>query len=96
MQFHNKTKNMLVGDKIGNAMLGKLLKNAEGNSLDQMNLDRSDQIIMGDAYDPFFKSNVSLTTFFKLIQKMDLELQAQLNVMNKANTHGNKMWTPEY
>jgi hypothetical protein len=34
MQFHNKTKNMLVGDKIGNAMLGKLLKNAEGNSLD--------------------------------------------------------------
>jgi hypothetical protein len=40
---------------------------------------------MGDAYDPFFKSN-----------KMDLELQAQLNVMNKANTHGNKMWTPEY
>jgi len=27
---------------------------------------------------------------------MDLELQAQLNVMNKANTHGNKMWTPEY
>lgn len=27
---------------------------------------------------------------------MDLELQAQMNIMNKANTHGNAMWTPEY
>ena len=57
MQYLNKKKNML-GDKVGNAMLGKLIQNAEGNSLDQMNLDRSDQIIMGDAYDPFFKNNV--------------------------------------
>lgn len=48
----------MLGDKMGNAMLGKLIQNAEGNSLDQMNLDRSDQIIMGDAYDPFFKNNV--------------------------------------
>ncbi len=48
----------MLGDKVGNAMLGKLLQNADGNSLDQMNLDRSDQIIMGDAYDPFFKINV--------------------------------------
>lgn len=84
MQYLNKKKTML-GDKVGNAMMGKLIQNAEGNSLDQMNLDRSDQIIMGDAYDPFFKNN-----------KMDLELQAQMNIMNKANTHGNKMWTPEY
>lgn len=58
MQYLNKKKTML-GDKVGNAMMGKLLQNAEGNTLDQMNLDRSDQIIMGDAYDPFFKSNVS-------------------------------------
>ena len=57
MQYLNKKKTML-GDKVGNAMIGKLLQNVEGNSLDQMNLDRSDQIIMGDAYDPFFKSNV--------------------------------------
>ena len=48
----------MLGEKVGIAMLGKLAQNAEGNSLDQMNLDRSDQIVMGDAYDPFFKSNV--------------------------------------
>ena len=30
------------------------------------------------------------------IQKLDLELQAQMNIMNKANTLGNAMWTPEY
>ncbi len=57
MQFLNKKKNML-GDKLGNAMVGKLIQNAQGNTLDQMDLDRSDQIIMGDAYDPFFKNNV--------------------------------------
>jgi len=27
---------------------------------------------------------------------VDIELQAQMNIMNKANTHGGKMWTPEY
>lgn len=73
MQYLNKKKNML-GDKVGNAMMGKLIQNAEGNSLDQMNLDRSDQIIMGDAYDPFFKSNVSAIQINFWFQKMDLEL----------------------
>ncbi len=48
----------MLGEKVGVAMLGKLAKNAEGHTLDEMNLDRSDQIMMGDAYDPFFKSNV--------------------------------------
>ena len=57
MHYLNKKKNML-GEKVGVAMLGKLAKNAEGHTLDEMNLDRSDQIMMGDAYDPFFKSNV--------------------------------------
>ncbi len=41
MQFLNKKKNML-GDKLGNAMVGKLIQNAQGNTLDQMDLDRSD------------------------------------------------------
>ena len=40
MQFLNQKKNML-GEKVGVAILGKLAKN-EGNTLDEMNLDRRD------------------------------------------------------
>lgn len=48
-----------------------------------MDLDRRDN--QNDAYDPFYKVN-----------KLDMELSAQMNIMNKQNTLGNKMWTPEY
>jgi hypothetical protein len=43
MQFLNKKKNQL-GDKIGGAMMGKLLLNSgqDPNSLDNMQLDRGD------------------------------------------------------
>jgi len=48
-----------------------------------MELDRRED---GDNYDPFYKIN----------KLADIELQAQMNIMNKQNTLGNKMWTPEY
>ena len=56
MQFLNKKKNQL-GDKLGGAMMGKLLANSgkDPNSLDNMQLDRGDH--GGDAYDPFFQKN---------------------------------------
>jgi hypothetical protein len=49
-----------------------------------MDLDRRDGAV-GDHYDPFYK-----------VSKLDIELQAQMNIMNKHNTLANKMWTPEY
>jgi hypothetical protein len=43
MQFLNKKKNQL-GEKIGGAMMGRLLANSghDPNSLDNMQLDRKD------------------------------------------------------
>jgi len=48
-----------------------------------MKLDRNDN----DAgnFDPFFSSR----------GKLDLELKSQIHLMNKHNTMGNAMWTPE-
>lgn len=74
---------MMYGEKVG-----PLNGGADPNrySLDNMDLDGRDNNNGGslDAYDPFYKVN-----------KLDLELQAQMNIMNKQNTLGNKMWTPE-
>jgi hypothetical protein len=57
MQFLNKKKNQL-GDKVGGAMMGKLLANSghDPNSLDAMQLDRGDYN-GADQYDPFFQKN---------------------------------------
>lgn len=82
MQFLNKKKTLYGAEKVG-----VLPQNNNGaGGLENMKLDRDDSNNTGiDMYDPFYKVN-----------KLDIELQAQMNIMNKQNTLGNKMWTPEY
>lgn len=75
----------MFGDKM-NVGGGPL--NDDRFSLDKMNLDRVDNSNNDTTqYDPFFKGNV-LSLILKYLQKMDLELQAQMNIMNKKNTIG--------
>jgi hypothetical protein len=72
----------MLGEKVAAGIINKL-QQKDPNSLDNMDLDRRDN---NDAYDPFFKNS----------NKLDLELQGQMAIMNKASTLANKMWTPEY
>ena len=58
----------MLGDKIGGAMIGKLLANSgnDPNSLDNMQLDRGDN---NADYDPFFQKNMKV----KMLKFMVLE-----------------------
>eukprot|EP00347_Sterkiella_histriomuscorum_P006800 403351385 len=53
-------------------------------SLDKMKLDGDDKGGAAHMFDPFAKKDI-----------LDLQLQAQMNIMNIDNTYGNKFWTPE-
>lgn len=78
-----KKKGKMYGEKVGPGLIPNLADSSK-QGLDFMELDRREDA-QRDHYDPFYKVN-----------KLDIELQAQMNIMNKQNTLGNKMWTPEY
>lgn len=75
----------MTGVKPGGARTGAL--NLGGAmALEDMNLDRKNDFV-GDAFDPFKIGQVS--------NNVNLQLQAQNAYLDKANSQGGHIWTPE-
>ena len=79
--YQRKKTNLGVGQRTGTMQLGAQM------TLEDMNLDRKNNF-EGDAFDPFkigHSSNMNA----------NIQLQAQNAYLDKANSQGGHIWTPE-